>query len=101
VWAFGSLSVIAFLLVLTFAGLATALESDNYPYLTWAASHYAGKTAGKLSDRDYPLTWEAHASQANYDGMRWVAAEYVKAKTCAPHTWHAAEAFLYLREEKE
>jgi hypothetical protein len=77
------------------------LESDNYPYLTWAASHYAGKTAGKLSDRDYPLTWEAHASQANYDGMRWVAAEYVKAKTCAPHTWHAAEAFLYLREEKE
>jgi hypothetical protein len=54
-----------------------------------------------VSDRDYPLTWEAQASEAKYDGMRRVAGEYVKARTCAPHTWHAAEAFLYLLEEGE
>jgi hypothetical protein len=35
--------------------------SDNYPYLTWAGCHYTGQKLGKLSDRDYPLTWEAKA----------------------------------------
>jgi hypothetical protein len=77
------------------------LADDRYPYLVWAGSHYAGKTAGKLSDRDYPLTWEADASQAKYDGMKAVGPEYVKVRTCAPHTWHAAEALLYLLEQLE
>jgi hypothetical protein len=77
------------------------LSDDLYPYLAWAGNHYAGKKAGKLSDRDYPLTWEAKASGANYDGMKRVSGEYEKAKTCAPHTWHAAEAFLYLLTEDE
>jgi len=33
--------------------------------------------------------------------MKVVSPEYVKARTCAPHTWHAAEAFLYLLEQVE
>jgi hypothetical protein len=74
---------------------------DRYPYLVWAGSHYAGKTAGKLSDRDYPLTWEADASYAKYDGMKAVGPEYVKVRTCAPRAWHAAEAFLYLLDQLE
>jgi hypothetical protein len=45
---------------------------------------------------DYPLTWEAKASQAQYDGMNRIAPMYAKEKICTPHTWHAAEAFLYL-----
>lgn len=74
------------------------LANDKYPYLTWAASHYANTKRGKLSDRDYPLTWEAQASQAKYEGMNRIGEEYTKKKLCAPHTWHAAEAFLYLIE---
>ena len=75
-------------------------ENDKYPYLGWASCHYAGTKKGcKLSDRDYPLTWEAQASQANYDGIKQIGPEFAEGKICAPHTWHAAEAFLYLIEE--
>jgi hypothetical protein len=77
------------------------IEDDSYPYLGWAACHYSGKNFGKLSDRDYPLTWEANASQANYEGIKKIGVEYTKRELCAPHTWHAAEAFLYLIEESE
>jgi hypothetical protein len=74
------------------------IESDDYPYLTWAGSHYAGLRKGKLSDQDYPLTWEAKASQANYRGMKVIDEAYLEARLCTPHTWHAAEALLYLLE---
>ncbi len=77
------------------------IESDDYPYLTWAGCHHTGKHKGKLSDRDYPLTWEAKASQANYRGMDVISPVYAEAKLCSPHTWHAAEAFLYLLEQRE
>lgn len=77
------------------------IESDDYPYLTWAGSHYSGKHKGKLGDQDYRLTWEAKASQADYRGMDVISPVYAKAKLCTPHTWHAAEAFLYLLEQKE
>jgi hypothetical protein len=77
------------------------IESDDYPYLTWAGSHYAGLKKGKLGDRDYPLTWEAKASQANYWGVDLIDPAYAQVKLCTPHTWHAAEAFLDLLERKE
>jgi len=47
-------------------------------------------------EEKYPLTWEAHASQANYAGMKLVSKEYTGRKICAPHSWHAAEMFLFL-----
>ncbi len=77
------------------------IESDDYPYLTWAGSHTTGLREGKLSDRDYPLTWEARASQAEYRGMSVIDPVYVDLNLCAPHTWHAAEAFLCLLERKD
>jgi hypothetical protein len=46
------------------------------------------------------LTWERHASQARYEGMARIHPEYVRSSLAAPHTWHAAEAFLYLLELK-
>jgi hypothetical protein len=55
---------------------------------------------GKLSDQDYPLTWEAKASQADYRGMGLIDQAYVDANFGTPHTWHAAEAFLYLFERE-
>lgn len=75
------------------------LASEKYPYLGWAADHYAGRKGGKLSDRDYPLTWEAEASQARYAGMKRIDPEYARRRVRAPHTWHAAEAFLCLLEQ--
>jgi hypothetical protein len=77
------------------------IESDDYPYLTWAGSHHTGKHEGKLGDWDYPLTWEAKASQANHRGMDFISPKYAEAKLCTPHTWHATEAFLYLLGQKE
>jgi hypothetical protein len=70
--------------------------SADYPYLTWAADNTFGEKNGLSGNRDYPLTWEANASQANYAGMDGISAEYVRRKLAAPHTWHAAEMFMRL-----
>jgi len=75
-------------------------DRANYPYLGWACDHFHGQRRSPISDRDYPLTWEAEASQARYQGMALVSEEFVKQKLAAPHTWHAAEVFLYLLEVK-
>jgi hypothetical protein len=77
------------------------ISNDKYPYLGWAACHYGGQKRGKLSDRDYPLAWEAMASQAKYDGIKRIGPECAHRRNCAPRTWHAAEALLYLIEEPE
>ncbi len=51
-----------------------------------------------LLGNNFPLTWEAQASQAEYEGMNLISLQYAERQICAPHTWHAAEAFLYLIE---
>lgn len=71
----------------------------NYPYLGWAEAHFHGWPAPMSVEEKYPLTWEAHASQAKYDGMKLVSKEYTGRKICAPHSWHAAEMFLYLLDD--
>lgn len=78
-------------------------DRDLYPYLGWAEAHFHGWQPPWRSDREargatYPLTWEAEASQADYQGMKRIAPEYAVRKIAAPHTWHAAEMFLYLLE---
>lgn len=73
---------------------------DKYPYLGWACDHFHGAKKSPLSNRDYPLTWEQNASEANYDGMKVIDAVLAEKKISLPHTWHAAEAFLLLLEEK-
>jgi len=73
---------------------------ELYPYLGWAEAHSHGWPPPMTVTEDrYPLTWEAQASQANYAGMGLVSEEYVQRRICAPHTWHAAEMFLYLLEQ--
>jgi DUF1680 family protein len=76
------------------------LKSDFYPYIGWAADHFHGLKRNPLSNRDYPLSWEIRASQANYNGMNIIDEKYVKNANSSPHTWHAAEMFLYLLEYK-
>ena len=75
---------------------------EFYPYLGWAEAHFHGwPTPKPLIGENYPVTWESHATQADYNGIARVSHLYVDSKTCAPHGWHAAEAFLYLLEKEE
>ncbi|MDD6211360.1 MAG: hypothetical protein PUB21_12250 [Bacteroidales bacterium] len=71
-------------------------KDDKYPYIGWAADHFHGLKRNPISNRDYPLTWEIEASQADYQGMRIIDEQYVEGRNASPHTWHAAEVFLYL-----
>ena len=74
-------------------------EGDSYPYLAWAQAHFHHSPPPlHLLGTTYPLTWESAASQANYNGMKIIAPAYLERRIAAPHTWHAAEAFLYLWE---
>lgn len=76
-------------------------DRSAYPYLGWACDHFHGAKRSPISNRDYPLTWEQRASQAKYDGMPIVSEQYTAERLAAPHTWHAAEVFLYLLEQKQ
>jgi hypothetical protein len=76
-------------------------DRDNYPYLGWACDHFHQTKRSPISNRDYPLTWEARASQADYEAIRALSPEYTRRRLAAPHTWHAAEVFLYLLEMKQ
>jgi hypothetical protein len=71
----------------------------RYPYLAWAEAHFYGDDPPMhLKGDNYPLSWEAQASQADYEGMRILGDEWVTNRTAVPHAWHAAEMFLYLLE---
>ena len=77
-------------------------DSDDrgaYPYLGWACDHFHGTRKSPLSNRDYPLTWEQRASEANYGGLKLISPILVEKRISPPHTWHAAEAFLQLLAE--
>jgi len=76
-------------------------DRDNYPYLGWACDHFHGEKKSPIGNRDYPLSWEAKASQARYDGMKILGGEYVTRRLASPHTWHAAEILLYLLEQQK
>ncbi len=68
-----------------------------YPYLAWAESHFHNWTMSQeFFSSTYPLTWEWKASEAYYPGIEIVAKSYADNRFAAPHTWHAAEMFLYL-----
>ena len=74
--------------------------SEKYPYLTWAAYHSAGLPVPE--DRimpSYPMSLEIRASQADYEAERPFFPILADNRCSAPHTWHAAEMFLYLIEQ--
>lgn len=77
-----------------------ANDRDKYPYLGWANDHFYRAKKSPISNRDYPLTWEKEASQADYNGLAMLDQVYIDQKLAAPHTWHAAEIFLYLLDQK-
>jgi len=75
-----------------------APTGQDYPYLAWAEDHFLGERRAPLGTLDYPLTWEANASEARYTGLAVLDPALVNLKLAAPHTWHAAEMFLLLLE---
>jgi len=76
-------------------------KNDFYLYIGWSADNFCGLKRNPVSNRDYPLTWEIQASQANYKGMNIIDIQYEKNNNSSPHTWHAAEMFLCLLENKK
>lgn len=76
-------------------------DKINFPYLGWARDHYHGHFSSPVSNYDYPLTWEKEAPSANYTGMNKIDAAFAIQKIAVPHSWHAAEMFLYLLEKKK
>ncbi len=82
------------------ASLPASWDS-NYPYLWWAKAHFHRlPVPEELLAPARPLTWERYASQADYGAVAPLAPEWVAARFSAPHTWHAAEMFLYLGENR-
>lgn len=73
-------------------------DSDYYPYLVWAEDHFYNEKRGIVGNLDYPLSWEQRASDAYYPGLTVLDKDLVKQKLAFPHTWHAAEMFLLLKE---
>ncbi|MEN9938153.1 MAG: hypothetical protein RLZZ387_4732 [Chloroflexota bacterium] len=74
------------------------LTVARYPYLGWAEAHFHREAPPAHPADRRPLTWEAEASQADYNAMTRVGHTYAERRVCAPHTWHAAEMFLYLAD---
>jgi hypothetical protein len=75
-------------------------DRNNYPYLGWACDHFHRVKKSPIGNRDYPLTWEQNASQADYTALKILDPIYAEQKLATPHTWHAAEIFLYLLDQK-
>ena len=80
--------------------ILAVVRRGRYPYLGWATDHFLGQKRSPISNRDYPLTWEIAASQARYEGMAIIDPVFVTQRTAAPHTWHAAEIFLYVLKQQ-
>ena len=84
--------------------ITTPFENEYdelYPYLSWATYHFNGDEINNdLLKIKYPMSWEIKASEASYDLIAPLSEEYAKNKCSAPHSWHAAEMFMYLIEKK-
>ena len=74
--------------------------NEWYPYLSWAVYHFnSDEIPRELLEIKYPMSWEIRASEADYEGTRALSSEFANNKCSAPHSWHAAEMFLYLIEK--
>jgi hypothetical protein len=81
---------------------------ELYPYLNWAEAHFFNEpfpeSPGELHA---PLTREGRGSEAHYWRLNRLAelgaipGEQAAEHMCTPHTWHAAEIFLYILEKTD
>lgn len=73
---------------------------DDYPYLSIASAHYYGDPSIQISMASYPLSWETNGSLAKIEKMYKIDPMAKENHSCYPHTWTAAEMFLYLYDKK-
>ena len=74
---------------------------EKYPYLSWARYHFNNDPIDEsLLEIKYPMSWEIQASEAIYPNIAPLSQNYADNKCGSPHSWHAAEMFLYLIEIK-
>lgn len=73
---------------------------EMYPYLNVAKAHYwnAPLADAEPEEREYPVSWEQAATQAEYGRCMPFLPHYAASRMGAPHTWHASELFLYLHD---
>ena len=75
---------------------------ENYPYLTIAACHTGNLPVPERElPTTYPMTSETWASEAKYEKQLPYFPALAAMHSSAPHTWHAAELFLYLLEFRD
>ncbi|MBQ8398287.1 MAG: hypothetical protein IJX53_08865 [Clostridia bacterium] len=73
--------------------------NTKYPYLWWAKKHTMRQAVDPaLLAPTYPISSETRASEAEYENLRRLFPGYADGRHAAPHTWHAAEMFLYLTD---
>ena len=71
-------------------------ETSPFPYLQWAVAHSFRDWEVPMSASQYPLSWEMSGAKASFGKMERIDASAYKHRICFPHTWTAAEMFLYL-----
>lgn len=69
---------------------------SQFPYLQWAVAHSFRDWEVPMSASQYPLSWEMSGEKASFGKMKIIDADAYKHSICFPHTWTAAEMFLYL-----
>lgn len=77
------------------------LDFKDFPYLNWACYHKTEEGNLYLGSTLYPLTWEQHATSANYEKMWLFKSGYYSVNKMSPtHGWMASEILLYLLDFK-
>ena len=66
----------------------------DYPYLNWAEAHFYGDPPPEPVSAE-TMTRELQSGVVDYGRMAFLSPEFVADRKCTPHTWHAAEIFLY------
>ncbi|MGF1449751.1 MAG: hypothetical protein ACFB20_10080 [Opitutales bacterium] len=68
----------------------------NNPYRAWAEANYLNtEPPRELAGRNFPLSYEASARQADVNAMRAISEDLADSRIVTPHSRHAAEMFLY------
>lgn len=70
-------------------------NDDRWQYLYFARLHYQ-KEKSEFKNTLYPISNEINPSKPNFENMNIINENFSNAKLIAPHSWSAAEMFLYL-----
>ena len=75
-------------------------SDERWEYIKYAYLHY-NKEKVDFDYKNYPLSLEYYPSKANYEKMEIINENYYKARLIVPHSWAAAEMYLYLIDVDE